>query len=79
MRWLNDCEYEQAVRPIRELQQVRGGRAFTPQEWRLLTQTARNRRADSRLRARALTALWQTPDLSQQRDDDLYHLNPQLV
>lgn len=68
MKTLNDREYEQAVRPIKELQQVRGSRAFNSQEWRLLTQTARDRRADPRLRARALTALWQTPDLSQQRD-----------
>lgn len=68
MRTLNEREYEQAVRPIKELQQVRGSRAFTPQEWRLLTQTARDRHADPRLRARALTALWQTPDPNQRRE-----------
>lgn len=68
MRDLNEREYEQAVRPLRDLQQLRGSRAFTQQEWWLLTQTARDRRADPRLRARALTALWQTPDPTQRRE-----------
>lgn len=68
MRELNEWDYQQAVRPIRELQQLGGSRAFTAQEWRLLVRTARNRRADFRLRVRALTALWQTPDVHQQRE-----------
>lgn len=68
MRELNEREYEKAERPIRDLQRLRGSRAFTQQEWRLLTQTARDKRADFRLRARALTALWQTPDPTQQRE-----------
>ncbi|RMH10778.1 MAG: hypothetical protein D6697_00215 [Armatimonadetes bacterium] len=67
-RKLNEREYEKAERPIRDLQRLRGSRAFTQQEWRLLTQTARDKRADFRLRARALTALWQTPDPTQRRE-----------
>ncbi|MCS7300638.1 MAG: HEAT repeat domain-containing protein [Fimbriimonadales bacterium] len=68
MPMLNEREYQRAVRPIRELQLLRGSRAFAPQEWRLLTQTARDGRADFRLRVRALTALWQTPESRQQQE-----------
>jgi HEAT repeat protein len=68
MRELTEHEYQQAVRPIRELQLLHGSRPYTPQEWQLLTQTARDKHADFRLRARALTALWQTPDARQQQE-----------
>jgi hypothetical protein len=68
MRELTEHEYQQAVRPIRELQLLRGSRPYTPQEWQLLTRTARDKHADFRLRARALTALWQTPDPRQQQE-----------
>ncbi|MCX7924483.1 MAG: HEAT repeat domain-containing protein [Fimbriimonadales bacterium] len=68
MRELDERAYQQAVCPIRELQLLHGSRTYTRQEWRLLTQTARDKRADIRLRARALTALWQTPDPVQQRE-----------
>jgi len=68
MRELSEHEYEQAKRPIRELQLLNGSRPYTSQEWRLLTQTAQDKRADFRLRVRALTALWQTPDPSQQQE-----------
>lgn len=64
---LTEREYEQALRPIRELQLLRGSRPYTRQEWQLLTQTARDRHADFRLRARALTALWQMPDPRQRQ------------
>lgn len=65
---LTESQYEQAKRPIRELQLLNGSRPYTPQEWQLLTRTAQDERADLRLRVRAITALWQTPDVSQQRE-----------
>jgi HEAT repeat protein len=59
--------YEQAKRPIRALQAIRGARPFSRDELNLLLRTARDRSADFRLRARALTALWFSKQPSQQR------------
>lgn len=68
MKELTEYEYEQLKRPIRDLQLLEGSRPYTPQEWRLLTRTAQDERTDFRLRVRAITALWQTPDPRQQRE-----------
>lgn len=68
MKELTEREYERAVQPIKNLQQVHGSRPFTGQEMKLLTETARDHQADFRLRTRALSALWLSKEPTQRRE-----------